>query len=179
MSACIDCPGLEFGSTSAAGSDKLEDCNCGRGLTAPSGQICQGCAIGKYKDVVGSAECTDCPQNSLSLSASISLTSCICKPGYTGSNGAACTACGFGEYKSSNGSATCSACPSGKYSDQISLSNEALCKECPSSNSTSPAKSGKRSDCTCNAGHTGPEQRVPDLSTGLHVSGRKRTDHRL
>ena len=157
MSACIDCPGLEFGSTSAAGSDKLEDCNCGRGLTAPSGQICQGCAIGKYKDVVGSAECTDCPQNSLSLSASISLTSCICKPGYTGSNGAACTACGFGEYKSSNGSATCSACPSGKYSDQISLSNEALCKECPSSNSTSPAKSGKLSDCTCNAGHTGPD----------------------
>ena len=46
------------------------------------------------------------------------------------------------------------ACVAGKYKD---VAGSAKCLACPSSEATSAAGSDDVTDCTCNAGYTGPD----------------------
>jgi len=61
-SVCVNCPDY---STSAAGAVNITDCECAKGTTYPfQYDSCSWCPFGKYKDVVGSSACSDCPQYS-------------------------------------------------------------------------------------------------------------------
>lgn len=122
--------------------------------------------MGKYKDGIGSAACTDCPASSLSLSTGATAKSdCICNTGQTGPNGGPCSACAQNFYKSVPGSASCSACPLNSYS---------------------PASSTAKTACLCDAGYettldagseiaacaacpTGKYKAVPGLASGCRL----------
>ena len=67
-----------------------------------------------------------------------------------------CNDCPPGSFSESNGSAFCSRCPRGKYSTATAATNASTCKDCPQ-HTSSGLGSGGLTNCTCNAGHTGPD----------------------
>ncbi|CEL99184.1 unnamed protein product [Vitrella brassicaformis CCMP3155] len=73
---CLPC---SSGQVSVAGSSK---CVCDRGFTL-SGSVCSPCGKGSYKELVGSGECTRCPDDKFtSLPNSTSLDDCFCHSNY-------------------------------------------------------------------------------------------------
>jgi len=56
-STCVNCPLASHG---PAGMAAHTECMCNAGATGPNGGPCQACELGKYKDVTGSASCSDC-----------------------------------------------------------------------------------------------------------------------
>ena len=83
--ACIDCPAYSF---SQYASDEATDCTCNKGYTGPNGGTCTACSFGTYKDVMGTADCISCADNSFSKLAS----GCECNKGYSGPDGGPCVA---------------------------------------------------------------------------------------
>lgn len=104
------------------------DCPCTAGHT--NAFKCISCTFGKFKNVLGNKECSQCPSNSISLPGSVSLNSCVCKAGY---------------FRSSV-SGQCVLCAQGKYSPFVTNS---ACHDCPSNSNTSYMGSTVRSDCAC------------------------------
>ena len=96
---CSDCPAYSY---SDAGSMDEANCSCGRGYTViVEGGGCVACAAGSFKDVNGSAECTDCPAGKYSTaSAAPSASTCNDCPAYSysdaGSTDKANCSCGRG-----------------------------------------------------------------------------------
>ena len=172
---CTDCAAGKYSASVAAVSEST--CSrCNAGYTGPDGAACEACIAGTYKDVIGSASCSlcpegkystfeaaisestcsECPTHTYSPDGSSMLTNCTCNKGYTGSDGAACAACIAGTYKDVNGSASCSLCPGGKYSAETGEISESTCSDCPS-HTFSGVGSIAQVDCTCNKGYTGPD----------------------
>ena len=85
-----------------------------------------------------------------------------------GPNGGRCASCVAGKYKAEAGSAGCSDCGSGTFSAAIGARSAATCSACPA-NSDAPAVSDASTDCTCNAGFSGPDggmcQPIPTSTT--------------
>jgi hypothetical protein len=123
------------------------------GFVGPDGGTCTICESGKYKDVIGDFDCTDCPDNSTSLAGSEAQTDCKCDKGFSGSDGGQCTACQAGTYKNIIGSDSCLACEAGKYQN---LPGQSKCSDCPV-NMTSNPGSTDLFYCKCNVGFTGPD----------------------
>ena len=113
----------------------INDCLCIAGFTSAIGNTCSPCAAGKFKDAIGSQECSFCPDNSNSKIHSTMNTDCECKPGYTGINGGECTQCDVSKFKSANGPAECTDCPA---------------------NSETQPPGVVRDHCLCYAGFSGP-----------------------
>ena len=165
-STCVGCPSYTH---SGLGSG---NCSCIMGYTGPDGVECTACAPGSFKDVNGSAACSPCARGKYSTSTAATaestcvgcpsythspdgsgmLANCTCVKGYTGSDGNSCMACDAGKHKSTNGSAPCTWCPPGKFSS----SSATWCNDCPP-NTNSRLGSNVVTNCTCNAGYTGPD----------------------
>ena len=116
-SDCLDCP-LHSLPASAKGAS---ECLCEMGFVS-NGDVCTGCAAGKFKSVVGpglcslcacgtysnfagATSCSMCPRNASTAAAG--ATMCECNAGFTGAGSSACTACVAGTYKSTAGSSAC------------------------------------------------------------------------
>jgi len=80
-----------------------------------SGQECQECIAGKYKNLTDDSACVDCPTFSHSSSASIALADCVCNAGYSGENGSTCTACDSAIYSPIIKGLTCQPDINGQY----------------------------------------------------------------
>ena len=104
---------------------------------------------------VDESACSACPTNSISPAGSDAASDCVCNAGFTSSNEDACESCIAGKYKTGTGNAACTDCGAGKYSSATGQESEGTCTDC-TANSNSPAGSDAASDCTCNAGFTGP-----------------------
>ena len=171
---CIQCPPntVTASDTNAANTS----CQCKIGYSANcDGVACSRCAPGKYKSVVGSSMCTDCPLNtynslpgannsnaclacptdSVTLNNGSRLRSkCICGPGYTlasGSSGA-CVKCPQGYYKSTYSTDPCIPCPIASYASQLGMT---ACDHCQTNAVTANVGSVDASSCLCNPGYTG------------------------
>ena len=118
----LACPSF---STSPALSDALVDCQCNAGYSGPDGGTCAACAVGTYKNSVGSESCSLCVANSNSLEASDDISDCTCNGGYSGPLGGPCSACTAGTYKDAIGSAECTACAQNETSPEGSVSADA------------------------------------------------------
>ena len=135
FATCQLCP--EGSSHALTGSDSINDCTCHVGYTRlNSGQACEQCVAGTYKDVEGDSACSICPSDSSSAIASDAVGDCHCNAGYTGPNGGTCEACAANTFKASSGPSTCTSCPS---------------------NTVSVSGSDDVSDCKCDVGYTGPD----------------------
>lgn len=121
-SFCTSCP---KGSTSSAGSSSFLNCTCGvgfSGLASSVSVICYGCAAGKYKEIIGTSVCIDCPASSTSPPSSTSVANCSCNPGYFQSASNVCSPCVPGTFSSVYGSTSCSACANLSWSGYASVS---------------------------------------------------------
>jgi hypothetical protein len=82
-------------SVSAAGNGHLSvaaaECKCNVGYTGPdmsaytTQHSCTACGVGKYKNTIGSSNCTSCPSHSHSVAARTSITDCTCVSGFQAS----------------------------------------------------------------------------------------------
>jgi len=165
---CLGCPDNTI---SSAGSDNISACICNHGFT---GRDCTQCTAGKFKDFSGSGactmcspgkfstkvgassneSCTTCPENSVSEAGSDSLFDCKCEKGYTGKDGEECMVCPTGSSKVVRGSSACIPCAVGKYANETGHPEE--CLSCPA-HTYSAEGSSLITNCTCNAGYTGPD----------------------
>ena len=59
---------------------KSSVCVCNKGWTQ-SGNGCQECNVGKYKSLIGTSACLDCPGSSTSSIGSTALAACVCSTG--------------------------------------------------------------------------------------------------
>jgi hypothetical protein len=115
---CTSCPP---NSQSASGSSMQTSCQCHSGYTGADGGNCLACTVGKYKEAIGSATCTDWD---------------ACK--YLGTSGASmantCTNCSAGTYSTTpvaSEAGSCAACPANAYSPPGSTVRTAcLCNTC-------------------------------------------------
>jgi len=165
------------GSTGPDG-DPCTECLAGKYKIALGDAACSNCSAGQYSMEVGATlnVCKGCPTNSFAPQASDEQTDCTCTAGSTGPDGGPCTECVAGKYKIASGDSACSNCGKGKYSTITNATSEGTCQSCiagkylttegninPSdcnfclANSYSPHESTALTDCTCNAGHTGPD----------------------
>lgn len=80
------CPGglgaelksCDYGSTSAARSTALNDCECRPGFWN-GGTLCTACSIGSFKDSIGALPCQSCPlQTTTMMSGANAISECIC-----------------------------------------------------------------------------------------------------
>ena len=132
--ACRPCP--ENTATEATANSAVTACQAMPGFMGPDGGPVVKCAVGTYKETVGSATCDACPPNSESPLASVSGLACIANPGYTGPDGGPFSECASGAYKEVPGSSACSVCPE---------------------NSDSAVASDSSMDCVASVGFTGPD----------------------
>jgi hypothetical protein len=137
---CTKCP--DNSATADPGSSEITDCQCNTGYSGiinKVGDQCSICGADTYKGMVGSADCTPCPDNSNTGSATgcTKTSDCSCSPGYAGII--------LEMYDQ------CTACPKDTFLD-TPASN---CKMCPASSSTADVASKAPTDCLCNAGYSG------------------------
>ncbi|NBV31792.1 MAG: hypothetical protein EBR93_04585, partial [Bacteroidetes bacterium] len=108
---CQLCP-EDSDTDDVSGSTLISFCKCNIGYTGPDGGPCLACEIGKYKTVVGSHDCTSCPDfTNTPSTGSVAKIDCQCNTGYSGFDADKCTPCDPNTYKDTLGSDACSACP--------------------------------------------------------------------
>ena len=147
----------------------MASCQCILGYTGNNGDTCLPCSAGQYKDVNGSAPCTDCRANTYSVhTAAISNTTCLpCPPNSQSEPGAPCCLCDPGytgdlnvttvssrrllsindtnDSNHSNSSGpTCEPCPAGQF--KSSIGNQ-VCVDCDSGKYS--AQSGSEQCLNC------------------------------
>ena len=168
-SACIACPA---NSISPAASATSAECVCNVGYTIGSGEICEACPAGTYKEIQGNqacaecepgeyqslhgqAECLQCPSNSFSPARSSEASQCTCKQGFK-ATGVSCEAysCSPGSYYGEPGQPVCINCTAGTYSGGSGQVSSDTCVQCPFGSSSNAAAATIR-DCFCNSGWTG------------------------
>eukprot|EP00960_Hanusia_phi_P051301 760714-Hanusia_phi.AAC.10 len=98
LTSCISCPPQT--STRQAGSQTMGECGCVAGYWEGGGSQCSPCPRGFFKDSVGPAPCSRCPDfSSTSSTAATSIGFCTCTPGYFGAGGSrGCVSCARGTY---------------------------------------------------------------------------------
>jgi hypothetical protein len=109
-SFCTTCP---KGSTSAVGSDNFFNCTCDfgySGIVSRVTVICYICVAGKYKNVLGTSSCADCPNDSFSPAGSSSIANCSCNAGYFRATLNSCTPCLPGTHNAWGEPSNCTNC---------------------------------------------------------------------
>jgi hypothetical protein len=109
-SFCTTCP---MGSTSAVGSDNFLNCTCDfgySGIVSRVAVICYICVAGKYKDVLGTSNCVDCPKDSFSPAGTKSIANCSCNSGYFRTSVNTCNPCLPGTYNALGEPSNCTKC---------------------------------------------------------------------
>lgn len=161
-----DCDLCPQNTHSPSASVLLTDCICNAGYTGADGDACVGCALGKFKDVNGSASCTNCLEDTYQnttaqtvcfdcversttegLDGQDSVEDCICRVGSVRLGTTLdpfCSDCEPGEFATADGCQNCSAT---SYTTGFGSTE---CIPCPN---TSVANA-QRTGCVCKAGHT-------------------------
>jgi len=154
-----DCHACTFGFySSQLNSTQCSPCGAGFFSTVYASLSVQDCALCPTDTLSSSGKpnCTMCPAHVQAPEGSATLISCLCNAGYTGFDGRTCSACVPGKFKTVPGTALCSECPEGTYSTVVASHAAGDCQLCPHY-SHSAAVSDQRTDCTCNAGSSGPD----------------------
>jgi hypothetical protein len=170
--SCTGCGAGKYGvATGQTAEAPCTGCGAGKyGISAgqTSEASCTACGAGKYGVATGQtteASCTACGAGKYRVetggSSGASCTACVAgKYGVATEQTAEslCTDCGAGKYGNATGQTTeasCTACGAGKYGVAAGQTAEASCTAC-TPNSNSPSQSSAETDCTCNAGYSGP-----------------------
>lgn len=160
-----DCDACPQNTHSLSASVKLTDCICNAGYTGADGDACVGCALGKFKDVNGSAACTNCLEDTYQnttaqtvcfdcversttegLDGQDSVEDCICRVGSVRLGTTLdpfCSDCEPGEFATVDGCQNCSAT---SYTTGFGSTE---CIPCPNNSVANSARTG----CVCNAGY--------------------------
>jgi len=163
--ACINCAAGQYSTAVGATSDVCKGCPTNSDGPEASNEQTDCTCNANYYGVNGGA-CSACPSATSSTQGSVTRIDCVCNTGspdllcvagkYKFESGAcACIDCEAGKFSATNGASTCSNCLPGKYLTTSGATSEELCQTCLQ-NSTAPAASDEQTDCTCNAGSTGP-----------------------
>ena len=76
---CLSCP--SHASRDNGELEGLLECACNAGYTGESSN-CRPCEVGKFKSLVSSEPCTDCPLHGISEVGSDNVADCRCPPGF-------------------------------------------------------------------------------------------------
>jgi hypothetical protein len=137
------------------------DCVCNYGYTGPDGGPCTECAVGTYKDTLGSTACVSCPDVFHHTEwYRVQKQDCVCVPGFIddGYLSYACRPCAPGTYSNQNSANRfryltiheCTHCPVGTYASRLAST---VCDACPTGTYGSRTKMGDVRQCTsCVAG---------------------------
>ena len=170
---CTACPSFSY---SPIGSNNRTNCTCGAGYTGDDGEPCTACSAGQFKSISGSMPCLICSAGEYqpysartacylcpigSFQPRNESASChSCPAGKAGtvtnatSESSGCPLhCTPGHYSTTPYPTACRDCVSNTYSD-VHLAGS--CSSCPAY-SSSPSTSILVTNCTCNAGYTGPD----------------------
>ena len=172
------CPGSQLrlqctaDASSFTQSTGESDCSCLPGFTSEIGS-CVACAPGTIKITDGNVACTPCAANAYALSTlacgacpaltqsaagSASLTDCVARAGAFAEPGHPARLCPPGTYQDEANQTACKACPDNTYNSQSGAAQAAACVNCPPLSAIRPAGPGVApSNCTCDAGHSGPD----------------------
>ena len=134
-------------------SESGGSCGCPKGWRRiDAADICEGCRLNQYSDVIDATECKPCGKGMLTLATkSVLKSSCVCEPGkIMSAEGDACV-CPPGTKAVKEGERTrCEECASGFYNDH---EDQARCIRCPAGKSTTALGSKVAlSDCSCAEG---------------------------
>ena len=137
------------------------DCECGPGLTGPTGGLCTTCDMGKYKRVSGSAECLSCPPGKYSnQNGSVSIDWCL--------------DCVAGKYQETEAASDCDDCASGKFSEVVAST---LCVHCVAGKYAIGMGNKKSSDCEdCETGKYSDVVGATTIDTCLYCGSGKYLD---
>ena len=169
----VACPA---NSQAVASSTHAGMCQCGAGF-APAGDSppyeCVACASGTIKDVAGNVACTPCAANAYALSTlacgacpaltqsaagSASPTDCVARAGAFAEPGHAARLCPPGTYQDEANQTACKACADNTHNSLSGATQASACVSCPPHSAIRPAGPGVAlSNCTCDAGHSGPD----------------------
>ena len=137
--------------TNAVSQATYTGCKCSAGYkqdaTGLTDPTCTPCRAGKYQHNTESITCIRCPDNAFSDEASPMLANCYCNAGY---------------YEDDSLLHTCAPCPANTFKPSGSVTLDDLtppisgCQPCPH-NSSSTQHSTAQTDCTCDAGFSGPD----------------------
>ena len=184
-SVCNQCPDYSRVLNGGESGASIDECECFEGFTEDENGHCVRCGAGTYKDLPGSASCTDCPQDtynplqgsydagacvsctadSASPARSVSSTACQCNAGFEGDH-TGCTACPTGKIQPEVvSSSTCEDCPVDTYS-----SDALTCHSC-ALNEQAPAASATQAACICNAGFELNSDQCVACEVGKYKSG--------
>jgi len=150
---------------------------------------CSACAIGKYKDTIGSTWCTSCPAstfsaemnatsiatcsscqgNSTSLLGSASKDYCQCNTGFI-HQGGGCVACLPGTYNPRLAQIACSNCTVGTYSLNYGAVSNETCASC-SATEYSPEGSALCQPCPPNSVAAAGSSRIQDCGCTFGYTG--------
>jgi len=153
---CLSCQ--HASTTLQTGADSIGDCTCNVGYVYTTGDVCQACAPGTFKNTVSNADpCQTCPDASgtwgadaeFSAGIQIELSAqsvCLCDSGYELEVGTTvCSACVPGKFKFLGENSRCLDCSAGKYSKD---SAQSMCLACQVNSDSSAGAS----QCACNSG---------------------------
>jgi len=125
QSTCCDCGNNPPRTTEGtASTDAAVDCVC---IEGAYGATCEFCAVGTYKDAIGTQACTTCPTGSTTLvQGSVALSDCVSAPGFY-SVGGGFSECASGTYQFATDQTVCLTCPTGSTSTSLPRTAETDC----------------------------------------------------
>ena len=158
-------------------------------IWGPDAAPCAACAIGKYKDVIGSSmcsscpsstfsgatnatsieTCTSCPGNSTSLLGSASKDYCQCNVGFI-HEGVGCAACLPGTFNPRLAQIACSNCTVGTYSLNYGAVSNETCASCQETE-YSPEGSALCQPCPPNSVAAAGSSRIQDCGCTFGYTG--------
>ena len=118
-------------------ASSITECLCAPGFLDAGSGACQACATGKYKSLIGNAQCS------------------VCAAGTSASEGqATCDECEAGRFATA-GAGTCDPCPAGRYSLNPAATSVDSCVLCPIGTWGNTAAASLMSACVpCVSGST-------------------------
>ena len=140
--ACTSCSESSPHSSSTPSEGGVR-CQCNAGYTQTELElvtpVCSPCPADTFQPGAGTTSCEYCHASARSPEASVTPLACLCNAGFFDDNEHQCKACAGGTYKEA------------AVSDN---EDTGQCSPC-TMHSSSPAQSGKDTDCVCNAGFSG------------------------
>ena len=97
---------------------------------------CSGCPVDTYKDAVGNASCTPCPDSfsTFGVTNATNISKCLCGPGFeivsAGGQHHYCSGCAPGQFKAIASLDMCVQCEAGKFA---ASGNATICSSCGNS----------------------------------------------
>jgi len=142
-SVCAPCAA---DSQSPSGNAFASSCVCNSGFTGAGGGPCVACVAGKYKEITGSADCSNCGAGTFSAAAAATTAG-------------TCALCVEGKFSSALGAvdaSTCVACDADTFSPTRGAASSSACQQCPA-HTQSVEGSSAAVHCVCRPGYHGPD----------------------